>query len=83
LVATPHGPAGLLMYDDNRRHRLAMLFKPMAIDTDTRMSERAFGDVRGYSWASKGTGFSLVGATCDDLLHSIADEGRQQEASRN
>jgi anti-sigma factor RsiW len=82
LVATPHGPAGLLMYDDDQGRRLAMLVRPMTIDADTRMSEHSFGDLRGYAWASKGTGFSLVGAAPADLLHPIADEVRRQEAGR-
>lgn len=82
LVATPHGPAGLLMYDNAQGQRLAMLVRPMAIDADTRMSEHAFGEIRGYAWASKGTGFTLVSAAPADVLHPIADEVRRQESSR-
>ncbi len=82
LVATPHGPAGLLMYDDNSGHRLAMLVRPMAIDTDTRMSEHTFGDLRGFSWAHNGMGFSLIGAAPADTLHPVADEIRRQGGNR-
>ena len=57
-----------------------MLVRPMTIDADTQMSEHSFGDLRGYAWASKGTGFSLVGAASADLLHPIADAVRRQEA---
>ena len=79
LVATPHGAAGLLMYSNGHGQRLAMLVRPMAIDKDTRMSEHSYGDIRGFTWASKGTGFSLVGPASADLLHPIADEVRRQE----
>ena len=74
LVATPHGAAGLLMYSNGQGQRLAMLVRPMAIDRDTRMSEHSYGDINGVTWASKGTGFSLVGPAPADLLHPIADE---------
>jgi anti-sigma factor RsiW len=81
LVATPHGPAGLLMYDNDQGRRVAMLVRPMTIDTNTRMSKHEFGGLRGYAWASQGTGFSLVSAAPADLLHPIADEVRRQESS--
>jgi anti-sigma factor RsiW len=81
LVATPHGAAGLLMYSNGPGQRLVMLVRPMAIDKDTRMSEHSFGDIRGFTWASKGTGFSLVGPAPADLLHPIADEVRRQEGN--
>jgi anti-sigma factor RsiW len=79
LVATPHGAAGLLMYSNARGQRLAMLVRPMAIDKDTRMSEHSYGDIHGFTWASNGTGFSLVGPAPADLLHPIANEVRRQE----
>jgi anti-sigma factor RsiW len=79
LVATPHGAAGLLMYSNVQGQRLAMLVRPMVIDKDTRMSQHSYGDINGFTWASKGTGFSLVGPTPADLLHPIADEVRRQE----
>jgi anti-sigma factor RsiW len=79
LVATPHGAAGLLMYGNGQGQRLAMLVRPMAIDKDTLMSEHSDGDIHGVSWASKGTGFSLVGPAPADLLHPMADEVRRQE----
>jgi anti-sigma factor RsiW len=79
LVATPHGAAGLLMYSNPLGQRLVMLVRPMAIDKDTRMSEHSYGDIHGFTWASKGTGFSLVGPAPADLLHPIADEVRRQQ----
>lgn len=79
LVATPNGPAGLLMYDNASGQHLAVLVRPMKIDKDTRMSNHSFGDVRGFAWSSKGMGFSVVATAPADLLHPIADEVRRQE----
>jgi anti-sigma factor RsiW len=79
LIATAHGAAGLLMYSNGQGQRLVMLVRPMAIDKDTRMSEHSYGDIHGFAWASKGTGFSLVGPAPADLLHPIADDIRRQE----
>jgi anti-sigma factor RsiW len=81
VVATAHGAAGLLMYSNDQGERLAVLMRPMAIDQETRMAEHSFGDIRGFAWARKGTGFSLVGTAPADLLHPIANMVRQQEGS--
>jgi anti-sigma factor RsiW len=78
LVATPHGPAGLLMYDNDQGLRLAMLVRPMTIDKTARMTEHRAGAVNGYAWAEKGVGYSLVGTTSTDTLHPLANEIRQQ-----
>lgn len=78
LVATPHGPAGLLMYDNGRGLRLAMLVRPMAIDKNTRMSAHSDGMVQGYAWSDQGIGYSLVGPTTTEVLQPLADEVRRQ-----
>jgi anti-sigma factor RsiW len=78
LVATPHGPAGLLMYDNGQGVRLAMLVRPMTADKTARMTEHSAGAVNGYAWAEKGVGYSLVGATSADTLHPLANEIRHQ-----
>jgi anti-sigma factor RsiW len=78
LVATAHGPAGLLMYDDDRGTRLAMLMRPMEIEGDTPMSEHRSGDVSGLAWADQGLGYTLVGDRPADALHALADEARRQ-----
>ena len=78
LVATPHGPAGLLMYDNEQGLRLAMLVRPMTTDKTVRMTEHSAGAVNGYAWAIKGIGYSLVGAISADTLHPLANQIRQQ-----
>lgn len=80
LVPTPHGPAGLFMYDNNHGLRLVMLVRPMASERDTPMSEQRRGEVAGFAWADKGLGFSLVGPAPPQDLHPLADEIRRQMA---
>ncbi|PWC47393.1 anti-sigma factor [Azospirillum sp. TSA6c] len=79
VVATPHGPAALFMYDDDHGTRLVMLSRPMAVDRDVPMQPLSRTSTSGFSWAAKGMGYSLVGpADAQALLHPIADEVRRQ-----
>ena len=80
LVATPFGPAGLLMYDNGQGIRLGMLVRPMTIDKTARMAEHTEGAVNGYAWADNGLGYSLVGSTSPEVLHPLANEMRRQFA---
>ena len=81
VVATAHGPAGLLMYDDDHGTRMVVLIRPMAIERDTAMALHAHGAVRGYSWAQRGIGYSVVAAAPAETLHPLADEIRRQTAA--
>lgn len=81
LVATPHGPAGLLMYDDPRGTRLVMLMRPMAQPGDAPMREHRAGSATGYAWAQDGLGYSLVGASDPAVLHPLANEIRRTTAT--
>jgi len=78
IVATAHGPAGLLMYDDDRGTRMVVLIRPMAIERDTAMTPHTSGAVRGYTWAARGIGYSVVATAAADTLHPLADEVRRQ-----
>ncbi|QIJ77551.1 anti-sigma factor [Methylobacterium sp. NI91] len=81
LVATQHGPAGLLMYDDPRGTRLVMLMRPMAQPGDAPMREHRTGAATGYAWAQDGLGYSLVGASDPPILHPLANEIRRTTAT--
>lgn len=72
LVATPHGPALLLLYDGADRARLAVLSRPMDIDKDAGMVSTRDGDVQQVSWADHGIGFSVVAPSATTGLQSIA-----------
>lgn len=83
LVATEHGPAGLFMYDDGSGRRLAMLVRTMVVDQDTAMRPHEDAGVAGYSWASNGLGYSVVGSSSIAGLHPLADEMRRQINGRH
>jgi anti-sigma factor RsiW len=79
LVATEHGPAGMLMYDNDHGIRLVMLVRLAEIDKDTaKMAKYSDGSVTNFSWSHKGIGYSLVGETTADILHPLADDARTQ-----
>lgn len=79
LVATDHGPAGLLMYDNDHGIRLVMLVRPMGIDKNRpKMSEYTDGPVAGFGWSDNGIGYSVVSAAAPEILHPLANEIRRQ-----
>ena len=79
LVATVHGPAGMLMYDNDHGIRLVMFMRPMGVDKDVHtMVPSANGAVAGFSWSNNGIGYSLVGAVAPEILHPLANQVRAQ-----
>lgn len=80
LVATGHGPAALLMYDNAQGSRIAVFMRPMVhADQNAPMAGHRKGDVVGFAWAENGMGYSLVGGPeAATNLHPIADEARRQ-----
>ena len=47
LVATPHGPAALLLYDGPQASKLAVLTRPMQIDKSASMTSTSSGTMGG------------------------------------
>jgi anti-sigma factor RsiW len=82
LVATGHGPAGLFFYDRTDGTRVALLIRPMAHEKEAPMTEQSTGNLGGYSWASLGLGYSVVGTEPPSMLHPVADEVRKQARSK-
>ncbi|UHS61300.1 anti-sigma factor [Agrobacterium vaccinii] len=78
IIPTAHGPGLMLMYDDDKGSRLVMLTRPMNVDQNKPMVASSTGDVRGWSWAKNGMGYSLVGSMPHEDLHPIADAVRSQ-----
>ncbi|NNU38599.1 anti-sigma factor [Rhizobium sophorae] len=78
VIPTFHGSGFMLMYDNDRGSRLVMLTRRMKVDQDKQMVASEQRDIRGWSWASRGLGYSLVGAIGSQELHPIADEMRSQ-----
>lgn len=78
VIPTAHGPGLMLMYDNDKGSRLVMLTRRMKVDQDKPMVASLGTDVRGWSWANNGMGFSLVGSLPGDDLHAIADLAKTQ-----
>lgn len=81
LVATPHGPALLYMFDNPNGVRLVMLTRNMSIDRNAPMSLRRKGSVGSISWARDGLGFSIVGPLAASSLETVAQSAQAQLAS--
>ena len=82
VVATMHGPAAMLLYDDDHGSRVAMLIRPMARDRDTKMVQHEDRGVTGFTWSGNGIGYSVVASQPAGVLHPLADEIRRQINSR-
>jgi anti-sigma factor RsiW len=78
VVATPHGPAGMFMYDDDHGSRIVLLTRRMDKDTDASVTERKSGGVATWSWAQDGLGYSLAKQSSPDPLHGLVNEVRRQ-----
>lgn len=80
VVPTDHGPAAMVMYDNDRGTRLVMLARPTNAAQGMPMLPYAHDGVNGYSWAENGLGYSLVGPLDEARLHPVADDARRQMA---
>jgi anti-sigma factor RsiW len=78
LVATPHGPAAMFMYDDDRGTRLVVLTRPMREEESAPMVPHSGDGVSGFVWADDGMGYSLMGPSAPYSLRPVANEARKQ-----
>lgn len=78
VVSTPHGAGLMLMYDNDHGTRLVMLTRPMIVDQMRTMAPYSEGKVDGWTWATNGLGYSLVGSLPSEALHPLADDIRRQ-----
>jgi len=79
LVATPHGPAGLFLYENGQGVRLAVFVRPMGQEDQTApMVDNHFNGVDGVAWADDGLGYGLTGPVPVHTLRPIANELRRQ-----
>jgi anti-sigma factor RsiW len=80
LVATPHGPAVMFMYDDPHGTRLVLFTREMDVDRNTPMSRHARDGLEGVAWSNQGVGYTLMGPTSSEI-RPLADEVRRQVSS--
>jgi anti-sigma factor RsiW len=79
LVATEHGPAGLLMYEDAMGIRVTIFVRPM-LENQATTQTIAIGDgnVHGFAWICDGQGYSVLATGNQAGLRNIANEVRRQ-----
>jgi anti-sigma factor RsiW len=81
LVATPHGPAALFMYESPRGARLAIYVRPISSEQTTSIEQTDGNEVDGCTWIERGVGYSLVAAEPYDKLEELARLARQESRS--
>ncbi|WAC48286.1 anti-sigma factor [Asticcacaulis sp. SL142] len=80
VVATPRGPALMIMYDDDHGSRFVLFTRTMNHkDREAPLRNSQDGDLRRYAWASSGIGYSLVGAAPDHVLRSLAQRIQSEQ----
>ena len=60
LAATPHGPAGMFMYQNDQGVRLTVFVRPVETPTSLPQKMVAAGVLEGCAWADKGMGYTVV-----------------------
>ncbi len=80
LVATPHGPAMLVMYDNDRGNRLVLMTRLMERDKEAPLAAHAIRGTTAFTWADSGLGFSITGQTSREELETLANTMRKQTA---
>ncbi|HUN42500.1 MAG TPA: anti-sigma factor [Acetobacteraceae bacterium] len=78
LAATPQGPAGLFMYQDESGQRMSVFVLPMPDAADTAAHMVRVEGIEGCVWIDKGVGYTVVAPVSPAELHSLAEHVRQQ-----
>ncbi len=60
LAATPHGPAGMFMYQNEAGVRLTVFVRPVSTPGSLPLETVAAGALEGCAWAEKGMGYTVV-----------------------
>jgi anti-sigma factor RsiW len=81
LVASPHGPAALFIYENPRGVRLAIYVRPMSTGQSTSLERTDVNDLDGCAWIDRGVGYSLVAAEPYDRLEGLSRLVRQEVES--
>ena len=60
LAATPRGPAGMFMYQNEQGVRLTVFVRPVTTTGSLPLETVAAGALEGCAWADKGMGYTVV-----------------------
>jgi anti-sigma factor RsiW len=73
LAATPDGPAGLFMYEDDAGARLTVFVLPLGAARSMPFQHVDFAHVDGCAWIEKGIGYTVVGPLPPAELRRLAE----------
>jgi anti-sigma factor RsiW len=77
LAATPHGPAGMFMYQNEQGVRLTIFVRPVETPANLPRETFAAGALEGCAWADKGMGYTVVAALPAIDVERLADGVRK------
>lgn len=73
LAATPHGPAGMFMYQNDANIRLTVFVRPVGASSNEPLEVVAgTGPLDGCAWVEKGVGYTVVAPMSGAELHKIS-----------
>jgi anti-sigma factor RsiW len=83
LVASPHGPAALFVYENAQGKRLILYVRPM-VETERTTSMKAVdvNDLDGCAWIEQGIGYSLIADEDYARLLELSQHVRHEIALR-
>ncbi len=83
LVASPHGPAALFVYENAHGKRLILYVRPMAEKAETTaMKAVDVNDLDACAWIEQGVGYSLIADEDYARLLELSQHVRQEVALR-
>jgi anti-sigma factor RsiW len=77
LAATPEGPAGMFMYQNDAGMRMTVFVRPDKKARDAPLSPVLAGSMGGAGWINNGVGYSVVAPISAQELLRLADEVRR------
>jgi anti-sigma factor RsiW len=77
LAATPEGPAGMFMYQNEAGIRLTVFVRPDSKARNAPLSPVAAASVGGAAWIERGVGYSVIAPVPADELRRIAEQVRR------
>jgi anti-sigma factor RsiW len=78
LAATPDGPAGLFMYDNDQGVRITVFVLPLHAAASAPIQHVDFAHVDGCAWIDKNIGYTVVGNLPPAELRRLAEIVRRQ-----
>ena len=81
LVASPHGPAALFVYENAYGRRLTLYVRPMATGQTTPIEPTDVNDFDGCAWVDRGVGYSLIATEPYDRLLELSRQVRREARS--